>query len=998
MSTIHLVSHTHWDREWYLTFQQFRLKLVQLMDHLLEIFENNPEYKYFLLDGQTIILEDYLEIRPERESEIVQYINQGRLFIGPWYISPDEFLITSEAHIRNLLEGDRLCQKYGGKMSIGYLPDTFGHIGQMPQILRGFGITEACAWRGLDDQPCELNWEAPDGSSVLLSFLRESYSNAANLTTSDPDKFTKEIQELSLPLSASSLSGQILLMNGTDHMEPSNDLTNAIHDYQIKPHQETLLHSNLPDYFKAVRSEINSSGIILPVIHGELRSPKRTALLPNILSTRNILKQRNRNCESELLKWVEPLTAWTNLLETFQTRPAEVHNNIPQQCSENQKSIIHYAWKLLMKCHPHDSICGTSIDQVANELIIRFDQVDQINHMIIDHVLQKLSDQIDTKFTYNTNFADNQSDIISSIIIFNPNDMDQTGLMHLNIKVDKQYSSFSIIDETGISVPYEHKGMGIQELISMTLDKKALKQSLGMIHEGNVAGMVIRDFDIKPIENQVEIQVTLSDHGLVEIKQWKKGVADLEEIFNNPMVNEFIIHAYSDPETDLSFLASDVPGHGYRCYWIQGKREDHAINTEPRKLTPLIRNILPVINVLSKIPFISRMSAVKKVEPTKKLNKIENEFFNIDVQRSHGTITITDKQTKQKYSRLNLFIDSGDCGDLYNYCPPEHDCVVTAKIRNIEIKESIVAQKLIISYTMDIPAKISKDRKSRSRERVTTVIVSSISLVPGVARIDIHTEIYNQSSDHRLRVHFPVPFHCDDSLHDGHYETVQRQIGLPVYDETWAEPPRPEVPQGDFTIVKSGNLSLTITNRGLPEIEVSNSENGNGDIALTLLRCVGWLSRDDITTRKGHAGPMGIATPEAQMIGNHSFDYSIIPGGKNLAPSIHQAYAFNAPLKSMNTTIHSGNLPPKYSFIQNENQDFIITTIKLSEENANLIIRGYNRLSSPIDIKLKLWKPFSQAYIVSLNEKVIQEIPISRNDQVSLRIEGNKIVSLRFDD
>ncbi|MFZ2095000.1 MAG: hypothetical protein WAV05_00030, partial [Anaerolineales bacterium] len=228
MSTLHLVSHTHWDREWYLTFQQFRLKLVHLMDHLLEIFENNAEYKYFLLDGQTIILEDYLEIRPERESEIVQYIKQGRLFIGPWYISPDEFLISPEAHIRNLLEGDRLCQKYGGKMSIGYLPDTFGHIGQMPQILQGFGITEACAWRGLEDQPCELNWEAPDGSSVLLSFLRESYSNAANLTTSDPDKFTKEIQELSLSLSASSLSGQILLMNGTDHMEPSDDLTNAI--------------------------------------------------------------------------------------------------------------------------------------------------------------------------------------------------------------------------------------------------------------------------------------------------------------------------------------------------------------------------------------------------------------------------------------------------------------------------------------------------------------------------------------------------------------------------------------------------------------------------------------------------------------------------------------------------------------------------------------------------------------------------------------------------
>jgi mannosylglycerate hydrolase len=136
MRTIHLISHTHWDREWYLTFQEFRFKLIHLVDLLLDILKKNQNYKYFLLDGQAIILDDYLEIFPSRANEIIEYIKQGRINFGPWYISPDEFLINGEGHIRNLLEGDKISKISGGKMKIGYLPDTFGHIGQMHLILK----------------------------------------------------------------------------------------------------------------------------------------------------------------------------------------------------------------------------------------------------------------------------------------------------------------------------------------------------------------------------------------------------------------------------------------------------------------------------------------------------------------------------------------------------------------------------------------------------------------------------------------------------------------------------------------------------------------------------------------------------------------------------------------------------------------------------------------------------------------------------------------------
>ena len=140
MATLHLVPHTHWDREWYLPFQVFRLKLVHLMDLLLDTLERDPAFTSFTLDGQTSVLEDYLELRPERRADVEHLVRQGRLLIGPWYVLPDEFLVSPEALIRNLLAGRADGRAFGGCMDVGYVPDPFGHIGQLPQILAGFGI------------------------------------------------------------------------------------------------------------------------------------------------------------------------------------------------------------------------------------------------------------------------------------------------------------------------------------------------------------------------------------------------------------------------------------------------------------------------------------------------------------------------------------------------------------------------------------------------------------------------------------------------------------------------------------------------------------------------------------------------------------------------------------------------------------------------------------------------------------------------------------------
>ena len=179
--TLTIVPHTHWDREWYQPFQEYRIRLVQLTDRLLDLLAQDPEYLHFTFDGQTIILEDYLEIHPEQEETLRRYVREGRLLIGPWHILPDEFLVGPEATIRNLMLGDRISRRFGFKMDVGYIPDPFGHISQLPQIMRGFGLDAVVFWRGVGEAHNEFRWAAPDGSEVLVIHLRDGYGNAAHL-------------------------------------------------------------------------------------------------------------------------------------------------------------------------------------------------------------------------------------------------------------------------------------------------------------------------------------------------------------------------------------------------------------------------------------------------------------------------------------------------------------------------------------------------------------------------------------------------------------------------------------------------------------------------------------------------------------------------------------------------------------------------------------------------------------------------------------------------
>src|SRR5580658_1598118 len=245
---VDIVPHTHWDREWYSPFQTFRLRLVDLVDGLLDLMESDPSYAHFLLDGQTAVIDDYLEVRPENEERLRRLTASGRVECGPWYILMDEFLVSGETIVRDLQLGIERAAGYGGTMAVGYLPDMFGHVAQMPQILSLAGLSDAVVWRGVPSQVdrSAFWWNAPDGSRVRAQYLVTGYSEGASIAD-DAKQLVRRLDAY-CERHAELLVGPVLLMNGTDHQEPQPWLGRVVAEANGIQDEYVLEVTTLPDY------------------------------------------------------------------------------------------------------------------------------------------------------------------------------------------------------------------------------------------------------------------------------------------------------------------------------------------------------------------------------------------------------------------------------------------------------------------------------------------------------------------------------------------------------------------------------------------------------------------------------------------------------------------------------------------------------------------------------------------------------------------------------
>jgi alpha-mannosidase len=351
-----VVPHTHWDREWYLPYEQFRLLLGKRVDGVLDALERDPAFRSFTLDGQAIVLEDYVEVRPDEEPRLRALLAGGRLEVGPWYVLPDEILVGGESLVRNLLLGRRVCRRFGGEPSAaGYEPDSFGHPAQLPQLLAGFGLRTFLFSRGLGDELDEVGivfrWRAA-GSEVVACQMLPHYDNFARLTWYDDaaerveavvDRFGAQLRE----------AGQdtILLANGSDHLPIEAEL----------PEICAELEGRFGTEFRIGRySDFAPKSDALPGYEGELVGSRLQNVLRGVNSARIYLKQANERAERRLLA-VETVAA----LHTLRDR-------VPYPAAD-----LRLAWRDLLRNHPHDSICGCSCDEVHRDMVVRYEQLDR---------------------------------------------------------------------------------------------------------------------------------------------------------------------------------------------------------------------------------------------------------------------------------------------------------------------------------------------------------------------------------------------------------------------------------------------------------------------------------------------------------------------------------------------------------------------------------------------------------------------------------------------
>ncbi len=366
-----IVPHTHWDREWYEPFEGFLKRLVEMMDTLIALLDDG--FPHFHLDGQTALIDDYLAVRPEREADIRRLAAAGRISVGPWFTQMDEFLTSGESHIRNLERGLARNRDLGAKPVAGYLPDQFGHIGQMPQILARGGLDRAVVWRGVPRavERTAFWWEAPDGTRVLTEYLAFGYSIGMDLRSARhpaalADKLRESVRNLS---GMTARPGDLLVMAGSDHHGPDRTLPKRLAEMEpLAPDLEAeigpvaVFVSNAPD------GE-------LPVWHGELRSGARAFLLPNVVSSRIHQKRERGRLETLVERVAEPLAA---LVPGF---------GWPEK-------KLDRIWQLLLWNGAHDSVCGCSVDEVGRAVDTRHSEARELAEGIVDRALASLGSEM----------------------------------------------------------------------------------------------------------------------------------------------------------------------------------------------------------------------------------------------------------------------------------------------------------------------------------------------------------------------------------------------------------------------------------------------------------------------------------------------------------------------------------------------------------------------------------------------------------------------------
>jgi hypothetical protein len=899
---LYLYLHTHWDREWYLTHEEYRTQLFFVIEDLLRKLDSG-ELPSFFLDGQTCAIEDVEEIAPAVAESIRRLVQSGHLEIGPWYVLADQMLVSGESLMRNLEMGMEVARRYGQPAMIGYCPDTFGHSQDLPRILQSFGIGNCFVWRGVPElSPSNLFWwTSPDGSKVLVYHLSRGYFQAlfhGKPTAEKSAEFLLSwLSEKPSPVIAggeSANSGSmsrpfqaILIPVGGDHLAaPSGfdrqldaarlllKIETVAQSLDIQPAKEkgralpksalSVQSTTLTDFAEVMQNYAASKASVILEMTGELRENaaalryERAYVLPGVLSTRLYLKRLNRLAEQRLVRICEPVFTFLHCRQVMQYPHAP----------------LNFAWRTLLRNHPHDSICGCSVDAVHREMLSRFAQTESVLNVLERKAFEALA----------AGGSGHKPGPASQALDFSPGG-------------DTEYGADEAVAPIVVEPPK-----------AKTAAKKKVADASNYQPETRVQPIYNVDYALNA-EEETNLPKALAVLG-------HPCLADPAFERTNLILANLSGESASGPMPiswceDLLSAADDAA----RVYCDDDGTTWQVESTSERLLVFTGTNHVPETKTVrvyngwvwsDRVPSLGWRSFAWPdrsawVNGPKLLRashddvsadslRLANEFLTVEVAPDGAIVaTVKDSRRRARVFKLGHQIrDLGDAGDSYNFDPIDGDRPLQARLTyaKLEAQGPLVAS-LLLTYELDIPEGMIEPRPksiapgdqqdrvdrviyARSQKLLSHQFVTKIELHKSVPVVFFETSWENRSRNHRLEVVFDTGLAVQKTLSENHFSIVERPVAskkspLPVAAGT--EAPLDRFPCQRFFVANR----QVFFNSGLPEYGVDGSS-----VTLTVLRAVSHLSRDDLRSRGGGAGPP-VSTDEANCLGSNKVNYGWAP-------------------------------------------------------------------------------------------------------------------------
>ena len=891
-----VVAHTHWDREWYLPAGRFRQRLVALVDELLA--EAGSRAEPFLLDGQAVVLDDYLAVRPELRDTLAAHLRDGSIEAGPWYVLADELIPSGEALVRNLLAGRATMRSFGaGAPHVLYSPDSFGHPAALPLLAHGFGFALIVLWRGYGGPAWPagdtFRWRAADGTSALVYHLSPDGYELGSSLPDGADAARERWASIRDALAPRATLGIALLASGADHHARQPRLTNAIAMLAraAAPAAE-IRRSSLAGFAREVVAR--ASEATLPVIGGdgsgglELRnSYGYTWTLQGTFGTRAQLKRRNALAERLFIRDMEPWVA----LASLRTRRSD------------REALVRAAWKTLLLCHPHDTLCGCSVDEVARAMAARLDDAMTQGEGLRDDALMDI-------VAHDSSRARREPRSWRPIVLVrNPTASSRGGIAELEVLRFREHvrvgpgSALSQVERHGApgdsdrpdAAPYALLGGRVQhQLLGRSVRHDRVESPLGYPHDDLVD----------------------SDH----------------------------VVAWLPP----------VPGYGTTALTIDDVAAGDGSTGEPH----------------------SRPAPVRSGD-----HWLDNGLLRVEIDGS-GAVRLEAPKLRVVQRSLLAFEDVGDVGDLYTHSPVvplvEDASFIGARL----VHGGPLRGELQASWRLDIPEEST--RAGRSGVKRELEIGVGLTLDAGAGFLRIRVWGANRCRDHRLRVLFRTGVAEAEVWADAAFGAVRRTpMETPACS---AEVAPPTAPLARYVTLSGRSWGATLYSDGLAEYEASAS----GDVAVTLLRAVGELSRNDLPERPGHAG-WPVPTPEAQSITDFDARFAILPhrprGPEEIAEIERVADEVLLPLTG--STLRSALALPLSTtgveLLAGDGEEpgygLIFSSCKPGEDGGWTVLRCINPTDRTLPGRWRLGVPIAEARLARLDE----------TPSTALRVDGSVV-------